>query len=543
MKPSSDKQNPAALGVIETGGRRGKRRHGSVIRDPLTLLRMAVQLDERNIAFLEQPFETGRLHGNHNQKEFWEAVGQVQHPRDAPKKALTPIILSGLLQCQASSQEGEPAAEDLVNYVSILRAQAKQRFYRSQQQQQWRKIGLFSCVILFLVSNFYYGLATVSLSMYDLGYHGEASPGLSASAVPNLKACSAFDEDYRPYCYQANARVWASVRDYPLHLLSPFQSGTKCVHGTCPVEAKQHVIQQLSSIPGRSRSLNHHGHAPYALHTILTHGIRRKRRRKRNDAPESIRWLGDSRLLQLIRPHIGTNVLDIGCGIGALLFSLSPKSRKYTGIALSPAEINTALRLVQHHDVPKLHSSVTFRQDTPYDFFQRNQEHSDRTYETIIAIESLSRQPHSLDEILKEMTDALEPKGKLIIIDDILSNHPTTNAGPSDSFLESVNLWTHGNWTNAFLRHGLVLEEARDLGLEFTLPQLMQPPAANSAPWSVQVNTFDYLLDILRSISFFKHMSRLFRHVLQLHHNESLRALAHQEGNLLYVLYIVTKIP
>mmetsp|Transcript_8250 Transcript_8250/g.12691 ORF Transcript_8250/g.12691 Transcript_8250/m.12691 type:complete len:541 (+) Transcript_8250:353-1975(+) len=538
MEPSSEKQNSPAVGLIETGGRRGKRRHASVIREPLALLRMAVQLDERNISFLEQPIETGRLHGNqNNQKEFWEAVGQVQLPRDAPNKAMTPIILSGLLHCQMSNQDGEPTTEDLVNYVTVLRAQAKQRYHRSQRQQQWRKIGLFSCVIIFLVSNFYYGLATVSLSMYDLGYHGVAIPG--SSAVPNLKACSDFDEGHRLYCYQANARVWASVRDYPLHLFSGSNSGNTCVHGSCPAEAKQQVIQQLSSIPGRSRGLNHHGHAPYALHTLLTQGFRRSGRRKKNNVPESVRWLGDSRLLQLIRPYVGTTVLDIGCGIGSLLFSLSPKSRKYTGIALSPAEINTALRLVQHHEVPTLHSSVTFRQDTPYGFFQRNKERLDRAFHSIVAIESLSRQPHSLDAILKEITNALKPNGKLIIVDDVIRIDPIANH--SDSFSESLNLWTHSNWTKAFSRHGLRLEEARDLGLEFTLPQLMQPPAANSGPWNFQINAFDYLLDILQSVSFFQHMARLFRHVLQLHYNETLRATAHQEGNLLYVLYVVTK--
>jgi len=536
---SSGKNTPQ----MEIGRRRERRRNNNsnnnnlIIKDPLELLNMAVLLDEREIDFLEEPLETGRLY--YNQKEFWEAVNVIQKPdnEDAPEKAFAPIILSGLLQNSSILHQTNLDSSEIMNYVGMLRNQAIQRLNKAQQQQQWRKLALLSCILIFLGSNFYYGLATLSLSIHDLGYLGN-NPD-----IPTLKACSDFEEKYRFFCYQADARVWASVRDYPLHLfpLSPSSSSEmKCVHGSCPPDVRQHIIQQLSQIPGRSRGLNHHGHAPYALHTILTQGIRRKKRRKRSTAPESIRWLGDSRLMQLIRPHTGMHILDLGCDIGSLIFAVSPRSRHYNGVALSPAEISTALRLIHYHEVHKLHSTVTFRQGTMLDFFQSMEDLPFHTfYDTVVALESLSRQPDNLEEVLTKMVKFLRPSGKMIIVDDVLARYSPNRLRD----IPEANLWSHNDWTMAFARHGLKLEVARDLGLEFTLPQFMEPltGAGGSGPLWFQSNALDRILEIIQRVPPFESMARLFRHVLQLHQKEDLRSLAHQRGDLLYVLYIVSK--
>jgi cyclopropane fatty-acyl-phospholipid synthase-like methyltransferase len=545
-----------------SGRRREKRRHNTTtsaaasssnellkagsngklnLKEPLDLLELAVEIDARKIEFLKEPLEGGRLF-NPNEEEFQAIVQKLSEPiRETPEKAWTPIVLSGLLQQQAKQNQSNNSpggsannnnttpTTDLVNHAHILRSQALLRRKRRKELHRFRVVGVTLMICFFVVASVQRSLVELGFKLDFLGYMGSSDLLLECTEIEG--------EEAQDLCHQVDARVWSAVRDYPL-----YGRRIPCKEGDCSPSAKNSILKILNRIPGRKhsvdRELDHH--APYALHTVVTQGVRRKSRKESNPQhKESVRWLGDSRLMQLIRQHVGKRqrILDVGCGMSSLLYALSPRPRNYTGISTSPAAIQVSNLMIQHHGMVDIHARVELKQKSLYHQMQSNLK-----YDAIVAVESLSQQTQmGIDLIVEKLSHLLNPQGRLIIVDDVIAQPHLKNPDANRQLL------SHANWTNIFRRNFLHMDAQRDLGLEFTLPQL---ESSSSAPFHQNNNNHQALSTLLQWAEPFvkpyprtRRLLRLFQDTLALNVMEEKRALAHQEGKLMYALYVGTKVP
>jgi SAM-dependent methyltransferase len=379
-------------------------------------------------------------------------------------------------------------------------------------------------------------VASVQRSVVELGLTLDFLGYMGSSGL--LIECTEFEgEEAQDLCHQLDARVWSAVRDYPL-----YGRRIPCKEGDCSPSAKNSILKILNRIPGRKHSVDPEmdHHAPYAMHTVVTQGVRRKARKDSNHQHrESVRWLGDSRLMQLIRQQVGKRqrILDVGCGMSSLLYALSPRPRNYTGISTSPAAIQVSNLMIQHHGMVDIHSRVELKQKRLYHQMQSNLK-----YDAIVAVESLSQETQvGMDLIVQKLAHLLAPQGRLIIVDDVIAQPHLKNTDHDRQLL------SHANWTNVFRRNSLQMDAQRDLGLEFTLPQL---ESSSSAPFHQNNNNHQALSTLLQwAVPFVKpypetrRLLRLFQDTLALNVMEEKRALDHQEGKLMYALYVGTKVP
>jgi SAM-dependent methyltransferase len=509
--------SPAPLIPERSARRREKRQSLShVVENPLPLLQLAVEADGR--FFTEDSLETGRFH--YSDEKFASVVQQLSRPMlEAPSEPLTQILLSGLLQ-----QENKTGV-DLINHVRLLRSQVQKRQKRSDQYMKLRYAALAVLITIFISSHANENIYILVRNLQALGYMGHAQRPNSMQR--QLRPCHDVAPEDQAHCHARDARVWSTIRDYPL-LLTP---NIICRKEFCP--SKPEITALISQIPGRAHEMQYH--APYALHTIVTNGIRKQRKIYNNKEEDTVRWLGDSRLMQLIRPHVGKKqrILDIGCGVGSLLYALSPRPRNYTGLEISPAAIHIGMRLAQYHDFGRLHLRAELKQQKLTSFFQYSPHHR---FDVIVAVESLSYETSiDMELIIQKLAGQLKPGGKLIVVDDVLSPHTNTQIPPGRQLLN------HSTWTSLFDQNALQMDHQRDLGLEFTLPQL-EAPAPQRSNVELLQSCFSYLQPLVRNSFPMVHtMLKLFQNVVELHYTDQQRALQHQKGELLYVMYVGTK--
>ena len=196
------------------------------------------------------------------------------------------------------------------------------------------------------------------------------------------------------------------------------------------------------------------------------------------------------------------NVLDIGSGLGATLYSLLPllqndlqirrPSRRhakkvmleYTGFALSTAEVVNAQvlaeqnlgDLVQENVVNASFRLGNFVKDTlPKEF-------KPGTYNVILAVESLSYPDKGhLQNMLRGIYNSLQKGGLLIIVDDVVlpkdPNDPDLQGKQRSDIRMQLfraafmrpSLIRHVDWMMLFKEAGFTLLDARDLSLEYGL--------------------------------------------------------------------------
>jgi len=189
-------------------------------------------------------------------------------------------------------------------------------------------------------------------------------------------------------------------------------------------------------------------------------------------------------------------VFDVGCGMGATLYSLVPlvtnniniqqairkPSRRhaqkvmldYTCIGMNSPELNTARVLAGHHLEDLIHDdlvNVTFVQGdlesgtTTAKFASLGS----NIYTTVTAIESLSHLSlHYLESWLLNVYRSLVKGGLMILVDDVLlTNNPVD---PMTHESRRRTLMRHEEWMELLEGIGYTVVESRDLTLEYEVP-------------------------------------------------------------------------
>ncbi|MCE5299484.1 MAG: class I SAM-dependent methyltransferase [Spirochaetia bacterium] len=113
------------------------------------------------------------------------------------------------------------------------------------------------------------------------------------------------------------------------------------------------------------------------------------------------RWIYDN-----IKPYLGKNVLEIGCGIGNILDFFITPGRKITGIDIEESYVNIAVK--KYEAVP----SVTILKGDGLDLKSSME---GRTFDTVIMLNVLE---HIRDDFasVAALKDILEPKGRAVIL-------------------------------------------------------------------------------------------------------------------------------
>ena len=514
--------------------RREKRRHGSQspsslgLRDPLYLLHLAVRMDE--ILSEEYLNEELRFYGNADQ--FRAAVsyltGKGNRKQPIPKTALTPIILSGLLAAQqAREQEGKktfetnemedwPSASELVSYCTTMRKQALQRISRRRKRRKFRILAIVATIAGATVAAYYHTLSSMQKTMVELGYTFDSSERANDKFLFGLVPCAQMKEQEEA-CRAAEATLWAYFRDYASARSSELRN---CTRRKCSRDSRNIMRRQLSSIHGRSEDIEF-GQGPFAMHTIATREpvVLKNAFSKPTFEPwwapheddgrlkKGLQWLGDTTINQLVRERLLEamqsdnadsksyyRVLDIGCGIGGTLYALAGAAEDrwsddnelaridYTGIAISSAEILNARRLAAEHemDLERIH----FEQES-FDSPSLQEHHK---FSAAVAIESLSFS-RNISVTLSNLASVIDPGGTLIVVDDVVhtSHGECHNSTSEQSVLEyyaalahKPSILTHSEWKDEFDKAGFVMKEAMDIGLQYSLPQLVDDGTAKS---------------------------------------------------------------
>eukprot|EP00540_Astrosyne_radiata_P021509 CAMPEP_0116854536 /NCGR_PEP_ID=MMETSP0418-20121206/18674_1 /TAXON_ID=1158023 /ORGANISM="Astrosyne radiata, Strain 13vi08-1A" /LENGTH=143 /DNA_ID=CAMNT_0004487363 /DNA_START=107 /DNA_END=534 /DNA_ORIENTATION=+ len=86
-----------------------------------------------------------------------------------------------------------------------------------------------------------------------------------------------------------------------------------------------------------------------------------------------------------------------------------------------------------------------------------------------------------MEKVLPQMKSLLSEKGKMVIVQDVVLSSSLSNHSSSSSLGRSLqNVYSHEQWMNMFRDNDFVVEEARDLGLEYSMPQLVQETSATT---------------------------------------------------------------
>jgi SAM-dependent methyltransferase len=486
-----------------------------IIENPLALLKKAFELD--GPSFYLQPLESIRLHAV-DDDEFHRTVRMISssHPK-VTRKPVTPVILAGLLKQESNSRV------EYIHFIRTLRTQAIQRQLRTRRRYQWIIAIFFSLTIIVILSYILHSLADLLNRLQSMGFLG----------FDSIRPCYQFDSETRRHCSRRDARLWLRLQD----TYRVFSPGIVCRHGRCP--SKFDMEKLITMIQKRSSELKPF-HAPYALHTIVAHGFRKSKKKPPQDE-EPLRWLGNSRLAQLVVQHIGKRprVLEIGAGLGNLLYALLPHPRKYTGLELSPASIGMAMKISEYHGLGNIHRSVRFSQENLDTFLESTR---NERYDAIVVIEYLSYYTtSSINDVVEGLSMLLRPGGRLILVDDVINSPRDTQ---KFSALPDRQLVTHENVTTSLARW-LTIVEQRDLGLEFSLPQLESSKAMSYRHgWLYRIwNCFLSWIQpyVPKDFPYIQRLLELFPHIMALQQADLQRMMAHQNAELLYVMYVAQK--
>lgn len=543
-----------------------KRRHlysGSIdMRDPYHVISLAVRLDEAtgNREFLLEPLETSSLlsQGNVLHRAFDFLESQTKHSKQndgvpkhlSLKRALTPIILSGLIQAQQGSHSDDlPTPSELLLFTINMRKQALKRMISQSSTYRFRIwfviVGLAGVAVGISISSILSLLQTVE----ELGFLG----------VDQLTSCNEMEPNSRRLCDTSDAMTWFLIRGFLQSTV-----GTDCTTTRCSRDSREAISNYFAQIPGRRSEIDQWGHSPYADHTVLTTNTRRKR--LRNAHPHELYWLGDSVVMQLVRQEILARkvggvlrILDVGCGVGSLLYAMLPgKFDKYgldyEGITLSPVQTKAANHLIARHQLD-FDGQVFFQRDLAALEIPKHQQ-----FDVIVSIENILHVPN--DRVLK-MTRQLVPDGLMIIVTDVVHTpRGELNVNLRDPDLQSIteqqrqrvslakDHLTHQEIVGILTENGLTLQVARDLGLEYSMPTLVDDFYRASSWWKKW--GFDHAVWSARCLRWMelrvgpnnptlKRTLQLYRQGIMINKKNERRRKGHEDGDLVYVMYVATK--
>jgi SAM-dependent methyltransferase len=466
--------------------------------DSFELIARAVQYDEKrqDESFLLQPLESASLY---DLSKFWLAldlIGGWAKPaaksaaaHKLRKTALAPVVVSGLIVSTQRSTtctrfvSVETRTSELVAFCQRMRRLALARVRRRKRRYELWHFVVPIVVVAYLAGMAFQQFRNRHVSLVDLQYVGSCEQFRSVNG----------NGSYESACRLAETRLWESYQDY----LVVTNATTSFDH-----------VHDLSlwwsrKLPKSEKDSG--GRAPLALHTSLLRPLVRMddlvdhqsvvySRSLPGDVscPSSkesqypLRWLGETTVTRLVRSSLtkyanhtsttstkGLSLLDVGCGVGGLLYSILPgigssTNRKlmYHGISISDAEIYHAQRFAERHNVSDT-VGVSFE-------FERQSFESSLpllAYNAVVAIESL-RYSHNVQATVEKLMTSLQPGGVLIVVDDVASND-----GASLTFNESVpsrpsSLLSHKTWMGLFANNSCTVQKARDLSLEYELAGL-----------------------------------------------------------------------
>lgn len=457
-----------------------------MVRDPFQLVALAVQYDERqqDETLFTEPLETTvRLY---DQSQFSVALNRLQEnnrKRDDPNNsliiALTPVILSGLLSAIqqlehlhgddsnraaatttfTTSDSSSDLGSQLVASCQTLRKQALNRILRRKRRRKLQKMSLPVCALIIIMS-FYWEAA---LHMQDL-----------LVQLHYVDSCVNMPASEEAACRITDASLWERYHDSLL--------------------TEDSLLQYDNSLVQE----NGHSTAPLALHTVLRQPIvpvtlgstnkgnlearRSTMDQSLNTTAYPLRWMGETIITKLVRQAtdkyststlMKTNkvlsILDVGCGVGGLLYALMPSDTKtlpeplsYHGITISAAEVFHAQRFLQHHNVSYMNNNIRLQQhsfDNPLD--------DKSAYNVVVAIESL-RFSQNIDATMKNLVQSLQPGGVLIIVDDVAMSSNNFAATRLEGLGQPMVL-SHSSWLEVLERNNCAIQEVRDLSLEYEL--------------------------------------------------------------------------
>ena len=529
------------------------------MKDPYHVISMAVKVDEAsgNRAFFLQPLETSSLLSAGN--SIQEAFDCLEHQNRTGvmkplKRAMTPIIFSGLIQAQQGGSNQDslttelPTPSELLLFTINMRNQALKRLLSQDRFNQFRV-----CILIVGVLGVVVGR---SISWITSRLHAIETLGFLGANSNHTMPCKMKNFNSRRLCHTSDAMTWYLLRDYLMTRV-----GADCTVARCTRDSRIEITNHLSrTVPHRRQELVQWGHAPYADHTALTTDTGYKR--IWNAHPHELQWLGDSVALQLVRQEILSRritgklrILDVGCGVGAVAYAMLPGKfdkyvLEYEGITLSQVQTIAANHLIARH---KLHfdRQVFFQRDLATLELSKHQR-----FDVLVSVEHILHVPN--DRLLR-MTKQLVQGGLLIVLTDVVHSPRTKDDGTQPEENEEQKRrrayflkdhLTHQQFVGILAENGMTLVVKRDLGLEYSMPQLVDDYYSRE-PWWTRWG-FDHEIWILKKLRWLegrigsghpaiKRMLQLWRQMITISKKQKMRRKGHEDGTLVYVMYIATK--
>jgi ubiquinone/menaquinone biosynthesis C-methylase UbiE len=186
-------------------------------------------------------------------------------------------------------------------------------------------------------------------------------------------------------------------------------------------------------------------------------------------------------LVDLIAPHSGLRVLDVGCGTGQFAVTIAPIVAEVVGLDLTPAMLEQAQECADRAGVGNIRWITGDSVALPL---------ADGTFDLVV---SRSMFHHAEDPVatLAEMRRVCAADGRIFVSD--LSPDPTK--GPAFDAIELLRDPSH--------KHALPLEELRRLGQEEGLSEIALHTGATSLPLKTVLATSfppEGMLDHVRAL-------------------------------------------
>jgi SAM-dependent methyltransferase len=292
-------------------------------------------------------------------------------------------------------------------------------------------------------------------------------------------------------------------------------------------------------------------------------------------------------------------ILDVGCGVGGTLYTLASVFRdlavmkcgshsststrnqhaalppvKYRGISLASAEILQARGLAKWHGMNV--NRVTFDQGS-FDSASPVVGTSSNN-NVVIAIESLAFS-HNLTTTLQNIYNVLKPGGVLIVVEDVVV-HASPQVKSYSATTDRPSLLSYSTWIQTLSSIGFSVDQVQDIGLQYELPQLFLSPSErkmlNRTNWwwwlggQGEESVGEPVMLVERLLQWCEHWIKgpvlwkesvaqnsadeprnprfadlrtmqLFQDYFRLSRAHNLRRMAHSNGDLSYILFVLSK--
>lgn len=448
--------------------------------------------------------------------------------KERPTEAITPSILSGLCwlartksnnnnnnnsnsaendssrpqqeQFSSSSNKITVSSSDLVLFCQGLQGHALRLLRRRRRQRRLLLPVIFSLCIAVGLSRFSVALAEIDEGMQRMRY--QRTGGVCGSITPSevQHACHFMEATVFNVFYDkgfgsgggisSEGRSCKVLQQHQPHNLRVCHPGKYAMH----LRLRNETISWEEVASGRSHGTGHRladvtsssALSETQEETLVNRLVR-----------QAIERLSESFIIN--QP---LQILDLGNGLGATLYSLLPLLQKdsqirrpsrrhakkvmldYTGVALSAAEVINAEALAEQSLGDLLQekiANVSFRLGN-FVGDQLPDEIQLGSYNIVIGIESLSYADKGvLQKLLRGIYNSLQKSGILIIVDDVMlakdPNDPDLQGKQQRELRVQLfraafmrpSLIRHVDWMMLFKETGFTVLEARDLSLEFGL--------------------------------------------------------------------------